>query len=191
MGRPAERAIPAAPQKARPRPSISMRESAYGSESTVPGLPRKVYGSRFGWNDWRLPENLAWRASLAGVVAQLESRSDFLTKTFKDDKSNPGRYEGYSEVPQRENVCESEGPSLSASTADGEFSHQQIGIEEKNDEGYLDKRPEDRTITRGHLATLAAHQAPLRSNRVRTIQLPASCEVCRFRKQSGYGPAST
>ena len=118
------------------------------------------------------------------VVAQFELRSDFLTKTFKNYESNRGRYEGYSEVLQRENVCESVGPSLSASITDSEFSHQQIGIEEKNDESYLDTRPEERNMTRGHSTTLAAQQAPLRAKRDRAIQLPTSCEVYRLRKQS-------
>ena len=70
-------------------------------------------------------------------MGQVEPRSGFLAKTFKDCESRYGRYEGDTEVFQGEDVRESIGPSLSASITNGEFTHQQVGVEEKNDERYF------------------------------------------------------
>jgi hypothetical protein len=70
-------------------------------------------------------------------VGKLELRSSPLAKTLKDDEPHYGGYEGDFEVLQSKDIREGMGPSLSASIDNGEFAHQQVGVEEKNDERYL------------------------------------------------------
>ena len=74
---------------------------------------------------------------ISPVVGQAEPRSGPLAKALKDCEPHYGGYEGDFEVFQGEDVRESIGPSLSASITNGEFSHQQVGVEEKNDERHL------------------------------------------------------
>jgi hypothetical protein len=74
---------------------------------------------------------------LSPVVSQVLLGSGPLAKALKDDEAYRRRYEGDPEVFHSEDVPECVSPSLSAPIADGEFAHQQVGVEEENDEGHL------------------------------------------------------
>ena len=74
---------------------------------------------------------------ISPVVGQAELRSGPLAKPLKDYEPHYGGYEGDFEVLESEDVREGIGPSLSASFIGGELAHQQVGVEEKNDERYL------------------------------------------------------
>jgi hypothetical protein len=63
---------------------------------------------------------------------------------FKDDVANESGDERNDEIRQGQDVVEGVSQGLAATAGDGEFAHQEIGIEEKNDESNLDDRPQNR-----------------------------------------------
>jgi hypothetical protein len=96
--------------------------------------------------DLQYVRNPAYNLPVGGIEVapclQL-SGSGFPAKAFKDHESDRGRYERNPKVLERENVCEGSDPRLTPSIADREFTHQQVGVEEKDDEGHFGGRSEN------------------------------------------------
>ena len=72
-----------------------------------------------------------------------ESRPS-LAQGFKKEVSDQGGHNGYQKVRAGKNIVQGERQSPSSSVGSVEFTHQEIRIEEQDDERNLDDRPQDR-----------------------------------------------
>jgi len=66
---------------------------------------------------------------------------EFFAQEFKRDVADEGGDEGDDAIRAREYVDKGEGQSFAVGVGDGEFAHQEIGIEKKDNERDLNDRP--------------------------------------------------
>lgn len=64
---------------------------------------------------------------------------------FEDDVTDRRGGDPDHEILPGEDISECEGKAFALTIGAGELTHQQVGIEEEQDEGDLDGRPSDRT----------------------------------------------
>jgi hypothetical protein len=79
-----------------------------------------------------------------GGGADIAKGLEFLSEVFDDYVADQAGDDGDIEIGGRKNVFDGEKEGLAVAICAGEFAHQEIGIEEKDDEADLDHRPPKR-----------------------------------------------
>ena len=81
---------------------------------------------------------------------------EFFAEVLEDDVADQGGEDGDGEVGGGEDVAQGEGEGLAAACRAAKLSHEEVGVEEKDDEADLDERAQDvaerarRVWGRGH-----------------------------------------
>jgi len=65
---------------------------------------------------------------------------ELFAEVLKDDVADGGGDDGNCEVPDGEDVVEGDGEGFTAATGAVELSHEEVGVEEEDDESDLDER---------------------------------------------------
>jgi hypothetical protein len=81
-----------------------------------------------------------WHEDSAAVPKQLE----LLAEELEDEVACEGGEDSNGEVGEGEDVLKGEGEGLAGSGVAVELAHQEVGVEEEDDEGYFDERTPDR-----------------------------------------------
>lgn len=69
---------------------------------------------------------------------------ELLAEGFEDKVADGGGEEADGEVAEGQDVVEREGKGLAGAVGVGEFAHEEVGVEEEEDEGDLDDRAPER-----------------------------------------------
>jgi hypothetical protein len=102
-------------------------------------------GSRRGRAAESANSRVSGLAPLRGLASQrCRGRSEFAAKGFEDGVADHGGCERDEEVGGGEDVVEGEGKAFGGSGGSGELAHEEIGIEEKDDEGDFNDRAQKR-----------------------------------------------
>ena len=64
-----------------------------------------------------------------------------LAQVLEEDVADGGGGDGNGEILEREDVVQRDGEGLARAVSAVEFAHQEVGVEEEDDEGNLDHRP--------------------------------------------------
>ena len=65
---------------------------------------------------------------------------ELFAEVLEDDVADGGGDDGDGEVPDGEDVVEGDGEGFAAAAGAVELSHEEVGVEEEDDEGDLDER---------------------------------------------------
>ena len=68
---------------------------------------------------------------------------EFLAEEFEEDEAEGGGDDGDAEVGGGEDVVEGDGQGFVVAAGGVELAHEQVGVEEEDDEGDLDDRTPD------------------------------------------------
>lgn len=102
---------------------------------------------------------------------------ELLAEIFDDYETDQPGQDGDCKVREGENIVDRECEGLSLSIRASEFSHQEIGIEEEDDEAYFDRRSPNRRLfsrlirIRAHRVTIARKYCGSAQARPQRIQI--------------------